>query len=188
MAYTANDYQRLVEQYMNSPEGRKFLKEQKNINVGYTEVDARKIAENLKKDIIQGFLSLADDPRAQNTFDADRVAVHVNGERNGKIKITVLFRKEAIQRPSLDQIGRDDIRIGIYDIIGLFTQGYQAKDYAYGLWVRDSGSDYEDEGEVIRSRKTLVGNAFVNHIMHGYQMEYPDVEFIWPKLWGGNGK
>ena len=50
MAYNAMDYQRLVEEYVNSPAGRKFLKTQKNINVGYTEAEALIIAENLKRD------------------------------------------------------------------------------------------------------------------------------------------
>lgn len=191
MAYTANDYQRLVEQYMNSPEGRKFLKEQKNINVGYTEIEMKRIAENLKRDIITAFLYVVKEPNA--VFEDDLVSIHFTNipgiNRNQKV-VRILFHDRAISRYSLFDYKHQDAPIegenGVYDIIGLFTQGYSAKNYAYGSWVHHDGEDFsEDDNGFIRSQRERTANDFVNKVIGKYMALYPDLEIKYPRRWGG---
>lgn len=187
MAYNAMDYQRMVEEYVNSPQGRKFLKEQQGLNIGYTSEQMRIIGECLQRDIIQAFLALVKDPKAPAAFDSNSLEVHVNPPTTkGMARVTVLFRHDVLKRPSLYRIGEEE-RFGVYDIIGLFTQGYFAMSYAYGIWGHYiNGAIQDDSTRSIRSRAELAPNSFVNQIMHKYQRRYPDVVFEWPKEWGGN--
>lgn len=189
MAYAAIDYQKLVEKYINSPEGRKFMKEQKNINVGYTEAEMKRIAENLKRDIITAFLYATKEPSA--IFDDGQVSVLNNGSANGFTTIRILFHDKALSRPSLwDSIKDSWPSENVYDIIGLFTQGYAAKDYAYGEWAHHDGDYYtnvtdDTDGSFIRSRKERAANDFVNKVIGKYKVLYPDIDIKYPRRWGG---
>ena len=188
MAYTANDYQKLIENFMKSPEGRKFLNEQKNINVGYTEAEMKKIAENLKKDIVAAFLLVVREPNA--TFDESEISVHfteISGLSSSKKAIRIIFHDKALSRYSLWNYSRGGSpNKGIYDIIGLFTQGYSARSYAYGSWVRSDGDDfYEDDNGYIRSQKERAANDFINKVIGKYKVLYPDIEIKYPRRWGG---
>lgn len=191
MAYTANDYQKIIEDYVNSPQGRKFLKERQGLDIGYTSEQMRIIGENLQRDIIQAFLALVKDPYASAAFDSNSIEVHVNpSTTRDTARVTVLFRPDVLRRPSLykyeDPID-ESAKFGVYDIIGLFTQGYYAFSYAYGVWGRYvNGTMVEEDNSCIRSRAELAPNSFVNQVIHRYQRRYPDVIFEWPKEWGGN--
>lgn len=188
MAYTANDYQNLIKKYIESPEGRKFLKEQKNTNVGYTDVEMKRIAENLKRDIIAAFLYVVKEPNA--VFEDDLVSVHftdIHGLGKEQKAVRILFHDDALSRYSLwnEYYHEDDPNKGVYDIIGLFTQGYSARNYAYGSWIRkDSGSWFEST-DIIRSQKERAANDFVNKVIGKYKILYPDIEIKYPRRWGG---
>lgn len=187
MAYTANDYQKLVEDFMKSPEGRKFLKEQKNVNVGYTDAEMKKIAENLKRDIIAAFLLVVKEPGAQ--FEDNLVSVHFTDLGIGPQRkaVRILFHDRALSRYSLWDYKRNSApREGVFDIIGLFTQGYSANNYAYGSWIRHDGDDFvEDDSSYIRSLKSRMANDFINKVIGKYKVLYPDIEIKYPRRWGG---
>lgn len=188
MAYTANDYQKLVEDFMKSPEGRKFLKEQKNVNVGYTDAEMKKIAENLKRDIITAFLYLVKDSHA--VFEEDLISIHFSkksGIKENQKIVRILFHDRALSRYSLfNDFYKSSPHEGVYDIIGLFTQGYVASDYAYGAWlVHDGESWTEKENTIIRSKIERPANDFINKVIGKYKVLYPDIEIKYPRRWGG---
>lgn len=201
MAYTANDYQKLIENFMKSPEGRKFLKEQHDVNIGYSKIEMKKIAERLKKDIITCFGMLTEDPRSAIINPAWNHVVIVDITKKSDLDkglnvIRIKFKPEAISRFSLwnwhDKAKmHSGPQMGVYDIIGLFTQGYGPISFAYGDWMmRESAGGFTEanerpDGGFIRSRNMRAGNDFINQIMYDYQKFYPDIEFRWPKQWGG---
>lgn len=191
MGYTAKDYQRLIEKYIDSSEGRKFLMSKKIPTPSYVYARGEQIARDLKKDLIEGFLAIVNEPGA--TFNENAVSIIPRYEKTygtNSYTIRILFTDEALQRPRLTRLREDQEpsgKIGVYDIFGLFTNGYVASNYAYGFWNEiDSTQALAEKSGPIRSRRVLMGNDFINHIMHSYQITYPDVIFQWPKEWGGN--
>lgn len=190
MAYTANDYQKMVEEYMKSPEGRKFLKTEKNINVGYDDAEMRRIAENLKRDLIAAFLLVVKEPDA--VFEENQVFVVNSASKEGTKTLRIIFDSRGLSRPALGNLSGSNWHEGVYDIIGLFTNGYRAKDYVYGTWPNHD--DYEADGHIesytekhmrVRSRKELAPNDFVNKVIGKYRALYPDVVITYPSRWGG---
>ena len=201
MAYNAMDYQKMVEDFVKTPEGRKYLKEQHEVNVGYSKIEIKAIAERLKKDIITCFGMLTDDPISaiQNPAWNHVVIVEANKKADlnkGLNTLRIKFKPESLMRYSLwnwhdDNKMHAGPQMGVYDIIGLFTQGYSASAFAYGDWMmRESSGGFTEanerpDGGFIKSKITRSGDDFINQIMRDYQAAYPDIEFRWPSLWGG---
>jgi len=182
MAYSAMDYQRMVEEYVNSPAGRKFLKTQKNIIVGYTEAEALMIAENLKKDIVAAYLNIVEDPNANVLLNEDLIYVKAFYLKN-QLRMRILFHSYVLSRPSLFGRGGKQVGTGLYDIIGFFTQGNPGSKPVYGYW---EALEEEYDNGWIRGRTYLAPNPFINDVINSYKTRYPDVIFQWPVEWGGN--
>ena len=181
MAYNAMDYQRMVEEYVNSPAGRKFLKTQKNINVGYTEAEALIIAENLNRDIVSAYLDIVRDPHANVLFNENLIYVKSYFLKN-QLRMRILFHSYVLSRPSLYAKDKP-VGTGLYDIIGFFTQGNPGSKQVYGYWEALEG---EYDNGWVKGRTYLAPNPFINNIINSYKTRYPDVIFQWPVEWGGN--
>lgn len=190
MPYSANDLRHLVSQYLETPAGKKLLaKESIPSGRAYSAESMRKIAYRLRDDIIAAYQREVKDASPYAKFDVADTSVYTKGFADGSASITILFRDDALRRPSLYRRNWEPTGSGVYDIFGLLTQGYSASNYTYGIWVHNDGTDITDEGSdgIIRSLKSRQGSDFINKVIEKYRVMFPDITFRWPKLWGGNG-
>ena len=99
---------------------------------------------------------------------------------------TIKIDPESIARDRLHYISDgqwiSDTEPPVYDIVGLFTQGYTADRYAYGLW--------ESNGEYVRSHSLngqpgLAPNPFVDEVIDAFQIKYFGIikDIKYPSQW-----
>lgn len=192
MAYTANDYQKLVESYASTLKGKEEINTQiqkkqiSNKLTGYSAIEMKRIAENLKNEIIREFSSLVyGDPHPEIAFSGNNVVVNnpepyvlLKGDGNVFNRIVITFKDEALHRNSLWREGYPD---GVYDIIGLFTNGYRASAHVTGEWL---ASDDDTVVEYwVASLKKREGNDFVKRVADKYEAMYPGLKVELPKEW-----
>ena len=184
-----NEIMALIKNFVQTKEGQDWLKEQ-NINVAPFDKDEMiQLANQLKNDIINAFLSIVQDPEKE--FKANLVRVYppkVN--KNNQWHLTISFGQKALFRPSLynwDSENQQDTFTGsgVYDIFGLFTQGYVSKP-VYGDWVKDNGhGDWDEVAHNIRSKTARAANSFITDTINAFKKEHPLIEVEYPKEWGG---
>ena len=214
MSISAAQYTKMLQSYMASPEGRKRIEEHLEKQTGekispfYTEDQMRAIAAELRDMVIAAY------KREVRTKGADYFnvsEVHVGKPikpraKDGKIRLKVTFSSRALSRRSLHSIRPagaashqrkyvyspknwgDDYFTGkgVYDIFGLFTQGYDAKP-VYGEWWDNEA----DAGEVNyfgfkgRSLTHREGSDFITKTIQEFKTKYPSIEVEYPRLWGG---
>lgn len=121
------------------------------INVLREEIESSASAHMISNDVTEALIKL--------TYDAPRKV------GKNKYEISISF-SEGLQRPSLDYGtfgGYSDE--GIQNIAALLNRGYEARDYAYGVW--------EGHGdERIRSQKKRTGAYFIDNAVRRYMAEY----------------
>lgn len=73
---------------------------------------------------------------------------------------------------------------GVYDIIGLFTNGWgdETTPYVYGYWA---DPETGDEGRRVRNLNHRKGSPFVKQVIRRFRLKYPFIEIEYPALWGG---
>lgn len=192
MAYGAMDYQRMVENYAKTPKGKEDIrlqaqkKQSTNKLVGYSVVEMKRIAESLKNEIISEFSSLAyKDPHPEIAFSGSNVVISspipfvLSSDNGGTLnRITITFKDEALQRDSLWKEGYPD---GVYDIIGLFTNGYRTNAVVRGPWLASDGDTVLDYWATsLRSRE---GDNFVKRVADKYEAMYPGLKVELPDEW-----
>lgn len=74
---------------------------------------------------------------------------------------------------------------GVYDIIGLFVNGYAASKRVYGYWWDNRGG--EQRTWIIPSKQRRQGVSFVKNTIDSFKRKYPNIDVRYPKEWGGNG-
>ena len=192
MAYNAMDYQKMVEDFVKTPKGKGEIQSQiqnkktANKSIGYSVIEMKRIAENLKNEIISEFSSLVyKDPRPEIAFSGSNVIVSnpmpfvsLNDNGDTSNRITITFKDEALHRSSLWEEGYPD---GAYDIIGLFTNGYRAGASVSGQWLASDGDTVIDYWT--RSLKSRVGNDFVKRVANKYEAMYPGLKVELPDEW-----
>lgn len=74
---------------------------------------------------------------------------------------------------------------GVYDIIGLFTNGWgdDTTPTVYGTWL-DPETEEEWRNHT-KSRNRKSGNPFIKHAIRQFKLRHPYVEVEFPALWGG---
>ena len=209
MGISANDFNAMLGKYLASAEGKKFLQENVNINP-YTEEEMRRIAEELYTAIVEAYKAQVKTEGA-DYFDMSTISVgKATPAAKGKTRLRIIFNKKGLSRRSLHR--RDDDgagsgpyseRIyynrkktqyddwsftgkGVYDIFGLFTQGYSTKP-VYGEWW-DNQSDAGETsypGFTGRSLPKRQGSDFIKQTIDAFKRKYPSIEVEYPRLWGG---
>lgn len=192
MPYEADDYLSLIYEYIKTDAGQKEIEKSgaKQISkaMAYDRTTMKKIAFDLKNDIIAAFLAMVKDPHA--VFNYGDVKVTPTRDVDGIWTISIIFGDKALWRPSLfnphtwTQTGK-----GVQDIFELFTHGVNYPSYVYGIWMREDGTgqmtDAGSEG-IVRSCRKRAANNFINKVMERYRGLYPGISFKWPTEWGGN--
>lgn len=208
MSLSANDINAILKQYMESPAGQKHISKvvQKNL---LTDAQMKAAAQDLRNRIIKAYLAEIRNGQAKY-FDMSTIDIKVMPARkNGKVPIQIVFKGEGLWRDSLLVTKQGDAEgnaylnryghsyegsnayytgRGVYDIIGLFTQGYDTVP-VYGNWV-----DPKTKREAswargnIKSLSHREGSDFVRKAVEQFMKDYPYIEVTYPDLWGGTRK
>lgn len=171
--------------FVSSNEGKKFLRD-KGIYAGVTKEEAKEAANVLKKMIIESTVGVCKSSKA--LLDEYSIKINpVREQKDGRYKITLTVNGEDLRRDSLltksPWNGGEPIGTGVYDIIGLFTQGYKARKYVYGWW--DSESAYVRSHSLVNGNPGLKSNNFIDRAIIGFKNTYPKykMDISYPSRW-----
>lgn len=214
MPITESQYTRMLKAYIASSEGKKRIEEHIARQTGrpadlfYTVEQMRSIAAELRDMIIAAYKKEVS-TKGADYFDVSEVHVGTPLKprtKDGKVRLRVIFSDKALSRRSLHsrtpaKAGNHKAQYvyspknwggdyftgrGVYDIFGLFTQGYDAKP-VYGEWwdnETDSG-EANYKGFRGRSLSHRMGSDFIAKTIREFQVKYPSIEVEYPRLWGG---
>lgn len=104
----------------------------------------------------------------------DLIRISVKHEKD-QTRVTIKINPETIGRDSLSYPGAP-YREGVYDIVGLFTRGYTAEKYAYGIWESVSPAAQRSP-QYVRSHSLgnapgLAPHSFVDEVIDAFHIKY----------------
>lgn len=209
MAIRARDFDNILSKWLKTPEGKQTVFEKANVSP-YTETQMRDMAQELADMIVDAYLATVQHDKKY--FDRSTIRVGVPREgKNGSTRLKVTFDRRGLSRRSLaasindpdsldDRLGRPLTSYrytteangmdyyftgkGVYDIIGLLTQGYGPVKPVFGYWW-DNRNDNEGDTRQIANRRQRAGDDFVTRAVNAFKAKYPGVEVEYPRLWGG---
>lgn len=174
-----------LNEFVKSDKGKKFLRK-KGVCAGVTKEEAKEAAKVLKRMIIDASMGVC--KSSKMLLDDYSIKVNpIREQKDGRYKITLTVNKEDLTRESLlDKApwnGGKPISSGVYDIVGLFTQGYKANKYVYGWW--DSESSYVRSHSLANGVPGLKPNNFIDKAIAGFKATYPKykMEITYPSRW-----
>ena len=193
----AKDIMDVLNDYIKTDDGKEVIKQAKkdvfegksgsnsvgNVILSKDEMIA---AGKRMKDILQEEIS-----KVIKSFDKEGIIVNSPIQTtNEDYLVEIDFTDQSLRRESLwYDTEREDGRTGegVYDIIGLFTKGYKASNFAYGWW------DKHDTNSIVRTHQLSNGNPgleshdFIERAMNRFNSEYANkgVTVAYTKDWGG---
>lgn len=174
-----------LNEFVKSDKGKKFLRK-KGVYAGVTKEEAKEAANVLKRMIIDASMGVC--KSAKMLLDDYSIKINpVREQKDGRYKITLTVNKEDLTRESLlDKAPWNNgkpISSGVYDIVGLFTQGYKANKYVYGWW--DSESKFVRSHSLVNGVPGLKPNNFIDKAIVGFKAKYPKykMEVTYPSRW-----
>lgn len=201
----AGEINKMLADYMKSDSGKKEIAAQTGITFEEYSTDKMKlIAQELSDMIVDAYLSEV--KHTGKYFDKSLIRIGVpSNTTKGKVRLRITFDKKALFRQSLvvgdgsygygspyktkypfTSINGFDYYAtgeGVYDIVGLLTQGYSTKP-VYGYWW-DNKNNNEGSGHKIKNKRTRSGSDFVTRAVNNFKLKYPNIDVVYPKLWGG---
>ena len=194
----ASYFQEIVDDYVNSDEGRAEL----GLSPAYTRQELVKIGEQMEHDIYAAFIGALRTGDSQGYQYAPQVTVGIS-KQTGARSIQIKYGPGALHRPSMEvaerkvsynviqtKIGKKWTNVfspythwqgtgeftggGINDIFALITSGYSASKAVSGLW----------RGGYHHSLKSRTGTPFVPGVVAKYEAMYPGVTIEYPPEWG----
>lgn len=203
MSLSASQYNDILEQWMKTPDGRKYIEKQAGLS-SYSEEEMRQLALELQKMVVAAYKAEVKTSGA-DYFDESmiRIGKPVRAAK-GRTRLRVIFDSKGLSRRSL-YIGDKGSRYhyetvlskgyaddyftgkGVYDIFGLFTQGYSTKP-VYGSWwdnQTDNGEASFGKSSHMRSLPKRQGSDFITRTIREFTAKYPSVEVEYPRIWGG---
>jgi len=169
----------LIKNWMESSSGKAELKKRGITSTGYSLAGMKKIGDELSAMLCKAIIDVGIKSFASNlvyvenptSTDDSTYIVHIN------------FPDDILKRKSL-WTGGGGRYMGysgdsVYDIVGLWTQGWNASHYAYGYWVNHDNNGY------IRSKKYRAPNSFISKTIAQFNAKYPEINILYPSLWGG---
>lgn len=191
-----NELQGIVEEFLQSSDGKAYLVDNAVNLSGYTEEEMKHMAEELRDRIVDAYLGIVADPAAYFDISGIRINSPRQGETRWKLNIT--FSAKSLHRYSLSTNWNDKgvhqkfdkwgdegnyTGKGVYDIFGLLTQGYSTKP-VYGFWADQGGEESSAHG-LIRSLPFRAANDFISRTIIQFKNDYPTIGVRYPALWGG---
>jgi len=169
----------LVKKWMKSSDGKAELKKRGLTSTGYSLVQMKAMGDELQgmlcKAIIEaGIKSFASNLVVVNnpiSIDSSTYTVHIN------------FPDEILKRKSL-WTGGNGRYMGysgdsVYDIVGLFSRGWRSNGQVFGYWVGHNNDPYWG------SRVYKAPDSFISDTISKFKAKYPEVNIMYPSLWGG---
>ena len=209
MAIRARDFDNILSKWLQTREGKEAVYQAANVSP-YTDAQMRAMAQELSDMIVDAYLSVV--RHSGKYFDRSTIHVGIPRQgRNGSTRLRVTFDAKGLARrsyaASLQDVDGLDARLGgpltpyryrteangieyyftgkgVYDIIGLLTQGYGPVKTVYGYWW-DNRNDNEGALSSTINRRQREGDDFVTRAVNAFKAKYPGVEVEYPKLWGG---
>lgn len=155
---TENAVMRLVREYAKSEAGKAAIKKQYGVEYA-DKIDKSRLrmyGQMMKQILFRYVVDVIHSIR-----ESDIVVEEPKLGEKGLYTLNISFKEGSLHRESLYDEGYPD---GIENIVLLFTRGYHAKRYAYGVWAyRDFGSMYP-----VRSRKDREPNDFMKRAVEEF--------------------
>ena len=145
---------------------------------GYSIEEMTQKGEELRGELCNAIL------RVIPSFDVSAIQVIPPAKSiNDSYTVKIVFPDEALQRKSL-WTGGDGKHMGytgegVYDLIGLFTNGYTANRRVFGYWV-GHGNDRYYGSKVHREP-----SSFISETIRNFTSRYPNIKVRYPQEWGG---
>lgn len=191
MNATDSQLKALVMKYLSSPAGKEYMKQEKIALRGYSKEELKAAAQELKESLIDAFLAEQTQPESEREFARGLVRVNIRGSDTTGYKASITFYEDALSRESLLGIdGQTHTGDGVYDIFGLFTQGYHASKRVIGWWVTydERGSFSGDKYDrPIPSLQTRYPSNFISDTIRAFERKYPGIYVKYPDLWKSSG-
>ena len=169
-----------LNEFLKTDAGQKIVGKQGS---GFTKEEAKQAAEILKQMIIQSTVGLC--KSSKGLLDSDAIKIGPTRKlKNGRYKINLTVNQEYLTRDSLLTAPHGDpIGTGVYDIIGLYTQGYQRKDYVFGWW--ESKNKYTRSHSLVNGVPGLKANNFIDKVIADFKARYvnANIEVTYPTRW-----
>lgn len=216
MELTEQDVMNLLQKWVKTPDGKATLEANGFSGASFYNLDRmNSLAEDLRRRIDNAFAEVTiNKTKLSSNYDSENI-MKIRYRTTGKngITFTITFPEELLGRLSLVQTYGDwedpqsyfgktyheahsglygglDARYGVYDILGLFTQGYSlGKLGPKGSWVRMYHGEVGDEVTNVRALGYRAGNPFItdtiDEFIADHINEFPDLEVLYPTAWGG---
>lgn len=191
---SANEVNLILRQYLSTSDGQALLKTN-GINVSfYDEVKLLQIAEEIKDEIINTFLSITNHASlvdAQDYFGSSYVKIGKVRHLKASDRVSISFSSHALYRPSLwamtskEHSSAGYTGSGVKDIFALITNGTSKSGNVYGYWTYyDSGTQgYTGDTNWTRAWLPRIGKPFIQKIINKYESLYPGIKINCPTEW-----
>lgn len=174
-----------LQDFIKTTEGKEVLRKH-GVYSGVSKDEVKAIANDLKNMLVQYSTGVC--KSCNSLLDSDSIRVNRPTEqKDGRYKITLTINKDDLKRDSLlnkaPWNGGKPIGTGVYDIVGLYTQGYTAKKYAYGWW--DSESTFIRTHSLINGVPGLKPHDFIDRAINDFRTKYANykMDITYPSLW-----
>lgn len=165
---------------------------------GFDEAEAKKLALELKEDIVNAFLDETTqrhrtDSASYFNSNSVKVTAPTLSSDGLSLMIDIKFSKWALSRKSLYNLDKNGAisfsnNKGVYDIFGLFTKGYTAKSVVRGFWgLWDKNELVGDVDGPLGSRAHRDSSSFIADTIQKFVDKHPGVQITYPEEWGYSG-
>ena len=169
----------LVKKWMKSPEGKAELKKRGITSTGYSLVQMKAMGIELSNMLCNAIIDVGIKSFASNLVQVDSPM----STNDSTYMVHINFPDEILKRKSLWVGGNGRYSgytsDGIYDVVGLFSRGYRASGQVWGYWVGHENNPYTG------SRVYRAPNNFISKTVHQFNAKYPEINILYPSLWGG---
>lgn len=145
---------------------------------GYSIEEMTQKGEELRGELCSAIL------RVIPSFDVNAIQVIPPVKSiNDSYTVKIVFPDEALQRKSLWTGGNGKYMgytgEGVYDLIGLFSNGYTANGRVFGYWVG------HENNQCYGSKLHRKPNDFISDVINSFISRHPDIKVRYPHEWGG---
>lgn len=176
----------LIKKWMKSSDGKSELKKRGITSAGYSLEQMKDIGEELKNMLCNAIINVGIKSFASNLVQVDVPA----STSDSTYTVHINFPDEILKRKSLwtgysrqfpNKNGRYMGYSGdsVYDIVGLFSRGWQANGQVFGYWVGHNNDPY------CGSRVYKAPDSFIGDTITRFNAKYPEINILYPSLWGG---
>ena len=167
----------LLQKFAASTAGKKVI--QKHIP-NYSNPMAN-LSKELRNDIVEAYNQTTSVNARLMGVSKIYVGVPKIDKSTGSWVVDISFPDSLLSRDSLTGWRGSPTGRGVYDIFGLFTQGYPRIKRVYGVW------EGRNNGKPISNKISRPPNSFISDTISSFEASHPGIKIDYPYLWGGMG-